>query len=313
MRFVKISSKEILGIALVAMILSGCPKTAPIMVTPPTTPPPPTAPTTLEKTFGEITYGGLSTLVIKYKDITLLVDPVFEPVGSLGATKAKLDTLRTPGQIQRTLPPALAFDRLPPIDYLLLTDGQPHHLGAIAKNGLRKNLKILGTNEAVAKLQSAGFTQSKGLSQVQRIMLKKNDGFLFVSVVQGRNPASGELVNGYMLEFDNGRNIFISGEIVDESVLRQFVYDLRDDGKQIDLAFVYGGGLHTTGDKVWQSANEDLAASIIGLLQPRVAMIVQTEGLDTTTFDKAVFNEKLKDQIFSGAALFPVPGEAISF
>ncbi len=298
-------------LGLVLLLTTGCPKVTKV-VAPPQPPAPPTKPA-LEKTFGEITYGGLATLFLRYKDITVLIDPVFEPVGLLGRTKARLDTLRTPGEIQRTKSPALLLDQLGHIDYLLLTDAQPHHLGSNAKSGLRKDLKIIATDEVVAVLKSNGFSQSKGLSAVQRIMLKKNDAFLFVNVVQSRNPASGELVNGYLLEFDNGRNIFISGEIVDEAVLREFVYGLRDDGKQIDLAFIYGGGLRTSGENIWQSANEDTCANFIGLIQPRLAMVLQADGLDVASFDSVLLRTRLQDQIFSGDLHIPTPGESIPF
>jgi L-ascorbate metabolism protein UlaG (beta-lactamase superfamily) len=294
------------------LFLTGCPKVTKV-VTPPMPPTGPVGPAKIEKTFGEVTYGGLATLIIQYKDIVLLVDPVFEGVGLLGNVKSKLDTLRTPGQIQRTQAPALTMEGLPHVDYLLLTDSQPHHLGEKARKGLRKDLKIIASNEAVEALKKDGFTQSKGLSQVQRIMLKKNDAFLFVTVVQARNPANGELVNGYLLEFDNGRNLFISGEIVDEAVIRQFVYMLRDDGKQIDLAFMYGGGLRTMTDKVWQSAGEDMCANFIGIIQPRVAYVVQAEGLDVASFDAAILKTKLQDQIFSGEMTVLKPGDKIPF
>lgn len=218
---------------LLFLLLTGCPPKAPQVVSPPVLPP---APPVIEKTFGEIIPGGGSTLLIRYKSITLLADPVLN-VG---------DPL---------------WDQLPSVDYLLLTDAQPHHWGGAVWEALRQNLKILGTDEAVQVLSKHGFTQSKGMAHVQRMMLKKGDDFLFVSVIQGHS-ASGKDANGYLLEFDNGRNIFISGEIKEETVMREFVYGLRDDGKQVDLAFVYD-------------------ESFIELIQPQVAYVRPALGRPT--------------------------------
>ncbi len=292
-------------------LLGGCPKTKKAV-----SPPVPTAPAAgplFEKTYGDITYGGLATLLIHYKSMWLLVDPVFESVGSLGPTNVKLDRAKTPGELRRTDAADVALESLPPVDYLLLTDLAPHHFGMKAKEGLRKNLKVIAPTDSAADLQQAGFGSTKGLSKGQRILLKKGEDFLFVGAVQSRNPASGRVVNGYMLEFDNGKNIFISGEIVDESVMREFLYGLRDDGKQIDLAFIYGGGLRTQKDRTLQSADEQICAMFIGLLQPRVGLVLQYDGLDAALMDRTALQNALKDEIYSGELYFPKSGETIPF
>lgn len=266
---------------LAAVILIGCPKATKI---PPVAPP---VKPVFEKTFGEITYGGGATLLIEYKDIHILVDPLFES-----------------GALQK--------EGLPPLDYLLLTDCQPHHWSPQTKD-LRKNLKIIAPPEEIEPIESQGFTQAKGLSNGQRILLKKNDGFLFVTVLTSRNPATGRQVNGYLLEFDNGKNLFVSGETVDEAVIREFVYGLRDDGKQVELAFVYAGGLKSKNNDTWQSCNEPCAAMMIGLLQPRVAVLLQTDAPESARFNEDLLRSQLKEQIYYGGLYRPSPGDVIAF
>ncbi len=128
----------------------------------------------------------------------------------------------------------------------------------------------------------------KGLAPGRRMLLKKDEGFLFVS----RAPA------GYLLEFDNGRNIYVGEELPAADALRPFVYELRDDGKEITLAFI-------------PAAPEERLAEIIGLLQPKIALIVQSAAGKRT--NAALLRRLLQVLMFSGELYLPAPGEKIPF
>jgi hypothetical protein len=247
---------------LIPFVLVGCMKGP--LVKPPVTPEV-GLPPTLEKTFGEVHVGKGNTLLIRYKDIVLLVDPSELPAGD--------------------------------IDYLLLTDGSPSHVTPAVLGGLRKNLKTMCPPDVAQTMGKNGFTSVKGMTSSQRVQLKKGDGFLFVSVVQAKNSATGLLTNGYVLEFDSGRNIFISGDIAQIDVLRQFLFSLRDDGKEVHMGFFYD---------VASSQDASLRAQIISLFQPQVAVVNKSAG-------DSKLRQELKDQLYSFEPHIVTVGDTLTF
>lgn len=127
------------------------------------------------------------------------------------------------------------------------------------------------------------------------IQLSKNGSFLFVRAMDTKNP-KGETVKSYLLEFDNGRNVlFVASEArVDD--LRPFLYALRDEGKEVHLAFMSGHNASNTAD-------------LIGLFQPQEAVVT---GLPDQGAQAEV-TTRLKDQFFQGALIFAPSGETILF
>jgi len=277
------------------------------------TPTPTTHPPTLEKTYGEIWYGGVAMLHIQYKDINIMVDPLFAGQGAAFSNyPKKLKGATRQGIVVRkdALP---SFDKLPPADYLILTDLQPHHFGDPREPIIRKNMKVLAPTEAAQALINQGYSNVREMSAGQKLLLKKNGAFLFLTVVETLNSLNKTKVNGYLLEFDNGRNVFISGETSDANSLRSFLYNLRDDGKELHLAFLYGGGIRSEETDALQTADETALAEMASLLQPQIACLIETQSLSIMNFDEKKFRDILKEQLFFGSILIPQPGDKISF
>lgn len=125
-------------------------------------------------------------------------------------------------------------------------------------------------------------------------MLSKTGAFAFVNAVQQKDKA-GAALNGYLLEFDNGRNLFISNVATDLTPLREFVYGLRDDGKLVHLAFI-------------NAPDEQTAAEMASLLQPQIAVVVNSGGMD-----RARLSQALEEQIFNGEWRLATPSESTPF
>ncbi len=173
--------------------------------------------------------------------------------------------------IQMIIDPAESSDTST-ADYLLFTESPR----ALPK--ARKNIKIMLPLPAVVTLQSQGFTQVKAVSTGQRLYLKKDEAFLFASAV-----TSADKKNGYLLEFDNGRNVYISGRLSDLEALRELVFSLRDDGKEIYVAIL--------------SADSDArAAEAIALLQPQFSFY----DPDGKSPDRKRMEETLSTQLYEG-------------
>ena len=262
--------KSLLVIAMIAL-WAGC-RTAPVAPPVPIPPPPPHP--TIEKTFGAVTFppgGGLS---IAFKDLRLAIDPAPETLTAMASG----------------------------LDFLLVTAAPP-----IWPSNIRRDLKIVCPSDAVAAARAAGLVNAKALGAGQRLMLSKSGVFAFVSAVPARNPATSSLVNGYLLEFDNGRNVFISGDLVDLAPVREFVYSLRDDGKQLQLAFVSAAHAAAPGAPL-RSPDESMAAEVSALLGPAVAVIIDRGGVD-----RAKLQEAFTAQIFDGGWYVATPSETVPF
>lgn len=229
--------------------------------TAPRTPPAPPVPVAtrpaLPKTFGQVSMNAAGGLTFSYKDLRVGVDA---PDGTL--------------------------------DFYLVTT-----LPRAWSSELRREQKIVAPADAADSARKAGFPNAKALGAGQRLLLSKPGAFLFVSAVQQRNPATGKLVNGYLLEFDNGRNLFASGDTVDLAPVREFVYGIRDDGKALNLAFINAA-----------APNEARAAEFISLLQPEVAVVLNRGGVDANKLT-AAFSE----QIFGGGWFVAAPSDTTPF
>ncbi len=253
--------------AVGAALWAGC-RTVPVAPPPP---PPPTRPA-LDRTAGEAVLSG-GSIAITYKDLRIAVD---------------------------LSPDALAA-AAPTLDFLLVTSA-PRSWPA----GVRRDLKIVAPSDVTGAARGAGFANAKALGTGSRLMLSKPGVFVFVTAVQARNPATAALVNGYLLEFDNGRNVFISGELVDLTAVREFVYGLRDDGKQLQLAFVNAAKAPIGGGPLrWP--DEAGVAEMAALLGPKVAVITDRGGLDQVKLHDAFTNQIFDGGWYVAPALDRVP------
>lgn len=264
-------------ITMAALIFAGCAAPRPL---PPPVPTP--TPPVLAKTDGEIRVSGNATMLIEYRDFRLLVDPVF---GSVPAV---------PG----------------PFDFVFLTDLHPAHFDAAARMLLRKDGKMIVPPGVAAVLRADGFSAIKELSTGSRLLLEKNNSHMFVTAVHGKDARRGISANGYLLEFENGRNIFISGELVDPAAMREFLYGLRDDGKEVHVGIFYGPAQEAR--KTENPSPEGRLAGIISLFQPRVAALVQFET-GSGKLDEKKISMELSEQLFFGELRVLKPGDAIPF
>jgi hypothetical protein len=212
-----------------------------------------------EKTDGQLQTDVYGSILIDYKAIRIAVDPS----------------------------PTSSWD-FSTVNYVLLTEGAPGPFTA------RTDIKMMAPPPAVAALQRRGFTQVKGVSVGQRLYLKKNEAFLFVSAV---TAGQGEqMKNGYLLEFDNGRNVFIGGRFGSVDPLREFVFSLRDDGKEIYLATV--------------AADSDaVAAQETALLQPRFAFY----DPGARSVDRKAVDKTLSDELYPGVFSVLKRGQSVPF
>lgn len=148
-----------------------------------------------------------------------------------------------------------------------------------------------------------GSPEINGANPGKRAMLKKDDDFVFVTALQNRGAGANATLNSYLLEFDNGRNLFLSGEIANPDDLREFIYNLRDDGREIYAGFFYGRA----------GASAASLAKTIGLLQPINALVLQVRDSGPSISNEAAFRSALKEEFFEGAFVILKSGSDIPF
>lgn len=192
---------------------------------------------------------------------------------------------------------------LPQTDYVLLTDAQPHHFSDAVRSTARKNIKIIASTGEAERIKSDGFTEVKAVTGGQRIMLKKDNSFVFVSASMSQNPLSKRQVNSYLLEFENGRNIFISGEVFTPDALREFLYSLRDDGKEI-----YAGLFYRQAEQ-----KEETLAQVISLIQPNNALLLQSDIPGQTKLDEATLRGALLTELYEKPLMVLKNGSEVPF
>lgn len=257
--------RRLAALMLIA-VAAGC-RTVPVAPRVPVPPRP-----ALDRTFGTLGLSPGAGSVITYKNLRIAIDP--------SAAQLKSEA--------------------PQLDFLLLTG-----YAAEWPSAVRRDLKLLGTSETAQAAARAGFSNAKAIGSGQRLMLSKTGGFVFVSAVQARHPATGKLGNAYLLEFDNGRNVFIAGDMVDLAPLREFVYTLRDDGKELHLAVIETGP-GKEGETL-RRPDEALAAEIASLLQPRIAVLTDAGGVSREKLAEAFGSQILNGEWYVASTADEAP------
>lgn len=292
--------RAVLAAAGIALLAACATKAAPA---PPVVPPPP-APPQLENPQGEAIHGGAAMLLIRYKGLRIVVDPLIVSSGTAVAVDAA-------GTLTRRRLDRPFFKSAPVADYALFTDLAAHH-GAPEAMRRRPAWRVIGSSATATAFMSAGFGAAKALPPGKRLLLQKGDAFVFVSAFLSQNPSSGAEVTSFFLEFDNGRNLVIAGDAPSADMLRPLVLAVRDQGKEIHMAFLHGGALCAPeADRI--GADETALAAMMDLLLPRIAVVTQAGAFEGAGVDPETLKKALEGIFFDGRWHVARPGEAFGF
>ena len=156
-----------------------------------------------------LTLIGGPTLLIEVAGLRLLTDPTFDPPGDYPSGSVTL---------VKTVGPALAAERIGPLNAVLLThDQHADNLDHAGRNLLPQAKRVLTTPTAEARLE----VKTEGLIPWQTVELERPDGGkLFVTATPARHgpagiePICGE-VTGFLLGLEQpGDLAWISGDTV---------------------------------------------------------------------------------------------------
>jgi L-ascorbate metabolism protein UlaG (beta-lactamase superfamily) len=155
---------------------------------------------------------GHATTILSIEGITFLVDPVFVPQGQ----RVRCGPIQRP---RRRVPPAVAFDQLPPFDVVLATHDDEDHLCPIVKEWLPRNFPIVTTTRAAGRLQNLGFFRATGLDEWDTVTIERGETTVRITALPTgapkRLPSLHQPSLGFFVEVlcgDRYRNVYFSGE-----------------------------------------------------------------------------------------------------
>lgn len=241
---------------------------------------------------------GTATVLIRYGGLTILTDPNFLHKGDHVHLGYGLTS-------ERQTDPAIEFDALPPVDFVLLSHLHDDHFDKLVREKLKRSTPIVTTASAAAELRKLGFTAAMGLGTWQDLQVTKGDTTLRVTAMPGRHGplAAAALlpaVMGSILDFSSaaGRyRVYISGDTMVygdiEEIPRRF--------PGVDLALLHLGGTRILGIvTVTMDAKEGVR--MLKLIAPHRAIPIHYNDYDVfksplSDFQKAVGEAGLADKV----------------
>ena len=248
---------------------------------------------------GSVEFIGAATVLIRYGGMTVLTDPNFLHRGEHVHLGYGLTS-------QRLTDPAIEFDRLPPVDLVLLSHMHEDHFDRRVQKQLNRNIPIVTTPEAAAKLEKLGFRNRYALAAWDVIDIRKGATTLRMTSMPGRHgpPVINMMfpqVMGAMLDFASADGfkyrMYISGDtlIVDDiSQIQQRYHD-------IDLSLLHLGGTRILGTvKVTMDGKDGV--KMLQIVAPRRAIPIHYNDYDVfkstlREFEEEVAAAGLQDKI----------------
>lgn len=247
---------------------------------------------------GSITFIGNATVLIRYAGLTILTDPNFLHKGEHVHLGYGLTS-------QRLTDPAIALDKLPPIDLIVLSHYHGDHFDQLVQQKLDRNIPIVTTPDAVKQLAELGFRQRYALQTWQSLLVKKGPATLQVTAAPGRHGpplVSGALpdVMGSLLEFNaaNGKpyRMYVSGD----TMVYDDIHEIPKRYPDIDLALLHLGGTRVLGVTVTMDAAEGVR--MLQIVAPQHAIPIHYNDYDVFKsplgdFEQAVRKAGLQDKV----------------
>jgi L-ascorbate metabolism protein UlaG (beta-lactamase superfamily) len=260
---------------------------------------------------GSVQFIGTATVLIRYQGFTILTDPNFLHKGDhvhlgYGLTAERLTN------------PAIELDKLPPIDFVLLSHMHEDHFDKLVQAKLSKETPIVTTKEAAAALEKLGFRRTIGLGKWDQLEVEKGESRLRLTAVPGRHGKAGmqvllPSVMGSVLDF--GPNpaapsyrMYISGDTL--------VYDDLKNIPQrfpgIDLALLHLGGTRILGVfKVTMDGKDGV--DLMQIIRPQRVIPIHYDDYDVFKSPLADFAREVKAAGLDQQVTYLAHGETYTF
>lgn len=229
---------------------------------------------------GSVFFVGTATVIIRYAGFTILTDPNFLHKGEHADLGYGL-------QAERVTNPAIEFDELPPIDFVLLSHYHGDHFDQIVEERLDPKTPIISTPEATEALRKKKFDYTIALEKWEMLSVTKGGAALRITALPARhgppvvNRALPETM-GSLLEFLDPQEkplyrIYISGDTLVFDDIRQ----IPERFPEIDLALLHLGGTRIAG--VLLTMDGEQGVEMLRIVKPDTAIPIHYD--DYTVFE----------------------------
>jgi L-ascorbate metabolism protein UlaG (beta-lactamase superfamily) len=248
---------------------------------------------------GSVYFVGTATTIIRYQGFTILTDPNFLHRGEKVHIGYGMHSTRLTD-------PAIEFDELPPVDFVILSHLHEDHFDKLVERRLAKDTPIFTTASAARTLQRRGFRRTYPLRTWDTVEARKGDASVKLTAMPGSHGPL--LVNamlpdviGSMLEFQSALDfscyrMYISGDTLVNSDLQE----IPQRFPHIDLALLHLGGTRVMGVLVTMNARQGIEA--LRIVKPDLAIPIHFNDYDVfkeplSEFVRAVHRAGLQDKV----------------
>ncbi|MGJ9420536.1 MBL fold metallo-hydrolase [Massilia sp. CMS3.1] len=268
-------------------------------------------PTAASVQTGTVQFIGTATVLIRYQGLTILTDPNFLHKGDHVHLGYGLTS-------QRQTNPAIEFDKLPPIDLVILSHMHDDHFDKLVQERLSRNTPIVSTREASESLKRLGFQQRFALSDWDRLEVTKGETRLRVTSVPGRHGAAGvsvllPTVMGSMLDFGANADtpdyrMYISGD----TLVYDDIHTIPQRFPGIDLALLHLGGTRILGMfKVTMDGKDGV--QMMQIVKPKKTIPIHYNDYDVFKSPLAEFAREVKAAGLEESVVFLAHGDTYTF
>jgi L-ascorbate metabolism protein UlaG (beta-lactamase superfamily) len=260
---------------------------------------------------GTVQFIGTATVIIRYQGLTILTDPNFLHKGDHVHLGYGLTA-------ERQTNPAIEFDKLPPIDLVILSHMHEDHFDKLVQERLDRKIPIVSTREASEKLKRLGFQQRFALSEWDRLEVTKGNTKVRVTAVPGRHGGAAVAVllpkvMGSVLDFGANADtpdyrMYISGDTLVYDDIRGI--PLRFPG--IDLALLHLGGTRILGVfKVTMDGKDGV--QMMQIVKPKKTIPIHYNDYDVFKSPLADFAREVKAAGLDDGVVYLTHGDSYTF
>src|SRR5688572_32336513 len=234
---------------------------------------------------GSVFFVGTATVILRYAGFTILTDPNFLHAGDHVHLGYGLTS-------ERLTDPAIDIDRLPPIDFCILSHYHGDHFDQIVEERLQKDLPIITTEHAASELRDKGFTAPVALDTWDSVIVEGSGARVRITSMPGQHgPGIVDFalppVMGSMLDFETAAGermlrMYISGD----TLIHDDLNEIPKRFPGVDLALIHLGGTRVLG--VLVTMDDEQGVEIIRIVQPDTAIPIHYNDYD-------VFKSPLED------------------
>lgn len=260
---------------------------------------------------GSLQFIGNATVLIRYGELTILTDPNFLHKGDHVHLGYGLKS-------ERLTDPAIPFDKLPPVDMVLLSHLHGDHFDQLVQEKLRRDMPIVTTPEAAKGLQELGFEQPQALHHWQSLEVTKGSTRLRITAMPARHGPPGGAVAlpetmGAMLEFGpmakgEAYRMYISGD----TLLYKDLEEIPRRYPDIDLALLHLGGTRILGlIKVTMDGKDGV--KMLQLVAPHHAIPIHYNDYDVFKSPLSEFQQEVQAAGLEGKVTYLKHGDRYDF